>query len=478
MLFNSPAFLFIFLPLVFCAVWVARRLSANSTAYVLSLASLVFYAAWDIDYLALLVLSVLFNFFLARSLYREPDKWRLVFGVVVNLMLIGGFKYADFFTTNVNVLTGSDWPMMNLILPLGISFFTFQQISFIVEAHKREIDAFPDLNAYLLYVSFFPQLIAGPICRPNQLLGQFRSLSTSPAVSDKDIGKGLAYIVIGLFKKVIVADSLAGFVDPSFGSVSALSFYDAWSCVLAYTLQLYFDFSAYCEIAIGIGLLFGIRLPVNFDSPYKSFDIQEFWRRWHITLGLFIKTYVYIPLGGNRFGSLVRISCLMFTMLVGGLWHGAGWTFVLWGGVHGLYLIIFLVWSSVSPFTLPKYLARSLTFLCVLLAWVLFRSESVDEALVLYATLFGFNGFELPLLYSSVPGIELLVDVGHSVFSVGYELPVLCALLWVVLTAPNTHGIIAEKKPSTPYVALLGCALLLVFFNLSKPSCLLVIKFF
>ena len=318
------------------------------------------------------------------------DKFILVSGIVFNLGLIAVFKYADFFIGNANLIAGADIPLLHLVLPLAISFFTFQQISFLIDTWKGEVTEC-DFPRYMLFVVFFPQLIAGPIVMQKETIPQFKL----PVFRNKlvlNLAVGSTLFAIGLFKKIVLADGIAPYANSVFNmaeTTSGVPFEAAWIGALAYTFQLYFDFSGYCDMALGLARLFGIRLPVNFNSPYKATSISDFWRRWHITLSHFLRDYLYIPLGGNRSGPVRRYSNLMITMLLGGLWHGASWTFVFWGGLHGAYLAINHGWSALVaagyiPSILPKpvgnVLSRGITLLAVVVAWVYFRAESFEGA--------------------------------------------------------------------------------------------------
>jgi D-alanyl-lipoteichoic acid acyltransferase DltB (MBOAT superfamily) len=366
---------------------------------VLAAASLVFYGAWRPIYLLLLLASIAVNFSLGLRM-EDPLRRRAIgtFGVVLNLALLCYFKYTNFIFDSVNTLTGAPLPFFNIVLPLGISFFTFQQIAYLVDV-MRGAKVERDIVSYTLFVSFFPHLIAGPLVHHAEMIPQFKRGRTSrPSVL---AARGLAIFAAGLFKKVVIADNLAQFVSPVFAHLDAggsVTTSWAWLATSAYTLQIYFDFSGYSDMAIGLALLFGIRLPVNFRSPYRAGSIIEFWRRWHITLSRFLRDYLYIPLGGNRLGEQRRYINLMVTMLLGGLWHGAGWNFLVWGGLHGVYLGInhlWREWRSDKPAAAAGLAARGLswiiTFLAVVIAWVFFRARTMAGAWQMLGGLFGFE---------------------------------------------------------------------------------------
>jgi alginate O-acetyltransferase complex protein AlgI len=398
MLFSSYTFLFQFLPAVVLAFAAARLHSPRAGVLVLVCASLLFYGAWRPVYLLLLVASIAANFSLGL-LMEDPHQRRTVgtIGVVLNLALLCYFKYTNFIFDSLNMLTGAPLPFVNIVLPLGISFFTFQQIAYLVDV-MRGAKVERDIAGYTLFVSFFPHLIAGPLVHHAEMIPQFKRPRTGR--SAVLAARGLAIFAAGLFKKVVIADNLAQFVSPVFAHLDAggsVTTPWAWLATLAYTLQIYFDFSGYSDMAIGLALLFGIRLPVNFRSPYKATSIIEFWRRWHITLSRFLRDYLYIPLGGNRLGEQRRYLNLMVTMLLGGLWHGAGWNFLIWGGLHGLYLCVNHLWRAWRR-TGPKVVAArgfvkatswTITFFAVVFAWVFFRAKTAASAWQMLTGLFG-----------------------------------------------------------------------------------------
>jgi len=353
LLFNSYEFIFVFLPITFIIYFYLnhKRLTEASKGF-LVFSSLFFYSWWNIAYLPLILSSMLFNYIIGNSLnndeghHRFPKKSILTFGIVSNIALLGYFKYSDFMIENVNYLTSSNIPTLDLALPLAISFFTFQQISYLVDSYKQETKEYDFLN-YALFVTFFPQLIAGPIVHHKEMMPQFAN-TRNKVKNYKNIAMGLFIFSIGLFKKVVIADTFATWATAGFDTATTLNLFEAWATSLSYTFQLYFDFSGYTDMAIGAALLFNIKLPINFNSPYKAITIQDFWRRWHITLSRFLKDYIYIPLGGNRKGEFRTYNNLMATFIIGGLWHGAGWTFVFWGFLHGIALVVHRVWSKLG----------------------------------------------------------------------------------------------------------------------------------
>ena len=332
MLFNSQLFLLLFLPLTLIAYYGLSHNRAQRE-WLLITASLIFYGYWDYRLVPLLVGSIIANWLFALSFRGRSHKAIVTLGVTLNLFIIGVFKYADFFAGSLSWLAGEQHTPWNIILPLGISFFTFQQISYLAGRYKGEAPTY-GFREYFLYVCFFPQLIAGPIVRHHQLIYQFADAPKRDGLHER-LSRGASLLAIGLVKKIFIA-------DPLFASAgkTALSAIDAWAATLAFTFQIYFDFSGYSDMAIGLALMFGLSLPVNFNVPYRATSIREFWRRWHITLSQFLRDYLYIPLGGGRHGMLTQFLALTLTMFLGGLWHGAGWTFVVWGLMHGLALAV------------------------------------------------------------------------------------------------------------------------------------------
>ncbi|HEY1505905.1 MAG TPA: MBOAT family protein [Stellaceae bacterium] len=409
MLFNSFAFLLAFLPATCLVFWLIGARSRVGAIAWLTLASLVFYAWWDPIYVALLVMSIVFNHLVGSAIHHcratgailASTAW-LVAGVTGDLLVLGYFKYAVFFIRSIIDVSGAAWSVPSIILPLGISFFTFTQIAFLVDTWRGQTRSLEPAR-YALFVSYFPHLIAGPILNYRETAPQFAAPHLGRVDLDA-VATGLTIFVVGLFKKVILADAIARYANPVFTAAAqgtTLSLLEAWGGALAYTLQIYFDFSAYSDMAIGLSTVFGVRIPLNFNSPYKAESIADFWRRWHISLSRFLRDYLYIPLGGNRYGKTRRYLNLMITMLLGGLWHGASWTFVVWGGLHGCYLVINHCWHWLRgpcrpmPSAPARFSARALTFFSVVVAWVIFRAESFESARRILAAMFGFNGVVL-----------------------------------------------------------------------------------
>ena len=387
MLFCSIEFIFYFLPLVLLGHYAFLFLRKYSALKIwLALSSLFFYGYWKPVYLPLIIASVLINFAFSRALLDPRAKRRLILllGVSFNVGLLGFFKYFDFFISNFSLLLAIKDPFqLNLLLPLGISFFTFQQISYLVDCHKGLVTQHSGILDYFLFVTFFPQLIAGHIVHHSEMMPQFSPKSLSNLRLSNTV-RGIFLFSAGLFKKIIIADTFAAWADQGFAHVSSLTFMDAWLASFSYTFQLYFDFSGYTDMALGLALFFGIVLPNNFNSPYKATNIQDFWHRLHMTLSRWLRDYIYIPLGGNRVSTRRNLLNLFLVFLIGGIWHGAGWTFVLWGGLHGLALIILRLWKLTKIKT-PPLLGMAITFLFVNCTWVLFRADNLTSARLFFA---------------------------------------------------------------------------------------------
>src|SRR5574344_1545239 len=403
MLFNSYEFIFIFLPITFIIYFylMNQRLVLPAKIF-LVIASLFFYGYWNYIYVPLILLSIFVNYGVGVSVVNSDkikkisSKSILTFGIVFNLGLLGYFKYTDFFLENFNGIFGTNIPLPHIILPIGISFFTFTQIAFLVDAYRKEAKEYNIFN-YMLFVTYFPHLLAGPILHHKEMMPQFAS-KFNYVKNYRNIALGLFIFSIGLFKKVVIADTFAVWANAGFDSATTLNLIEAWATSLSYTFQLYFDFSGYTDMAIGISLLFNIKLPINFNSPYKALSIQDFWRRWHITLSRFLRDYLYIPLGGNRKGEIRTYANLITTFLLGGLWHGAGWTFIIWGLLHGIALAIHRMWQSFG-FKLNKILAWFITFNFVNIAWIFFRAKDFESAIKVLGSMFSLENVVLPEKY-------------------------------------------------------------------------------
>ncbi|WP_300543822.1 MBOAT family O-acyltransferase [Maricaulis sp.] len=424
MIFNSFEFLFLFLPGVLLAYYLARRHLGHWTALsLLAGASFFFYAWWDVSrapwheltgwnveslvrtlwfvrHVLLLLGSVITNHVVARLMRRWGNQPLLAVGIIFNLSLLGFFKYADFLASNINALTGLDLPELGLGLPLAISFFSFQQISYLVDVARRKTNP-GHFFAHALFVSFFPHIVAGPLIQHHQIASQFNDTKRKDDLWD-NLGVGLSIFAVGLGKKVLIAESIEPYASSLFAMAErgdTPGLVAAWVGATAYALQIFFDFSGYSDMALGLARCLGFRLPVNFNGPYKSASVVEFWRRWHITLSHFLRDHLYIALGGNRKGEIRRYVNLFATMLLGGLWHGAAWTFVIWGGLHGLGLTVNHFWEKWGPKGWfdgrRKVIAVGLTFAFTTVAWVFFRAESFAGAGRVLTGMSGFAGLGL-----------------------------------------------------------------------------------
>ncbi|MDB5816053.1 MAG: rane-bound O-acyltransferase family protein [Rhodocyclales bacterium] len=395
MLFTSPEFILIYLPIVACVFFLLGRRSHLAAAAWLFFASMAFYAWWMPRYTVLLLGSICWNYFIGVRINAQaspPGKRRwLTLGITVDLLVLIYFKYANFLIDNLNALCGTHWSIGIVTLPIGISFFTFTQIAFLADAYQKGVSE-PRPVHYGLFVSYFPHLVAGPVLHHAQMMPQFREAATY-RFNTGNFSAGMVIFALGLIKKVILADGISPYADAVFnGAAHGLTpdMTEAWLGALAYTLQLYFDFSGYSDMAIGLSRMLNIRLPYNFDSPYKALNIVDFWRRWHMTLSAFLRDYLYIPLGGNRHGKARRHLNLFVTMVLGGLWHGASWNFVLWGALHGIYLMINHAWHAACKTLLPagfaegrcyRLLAWAITLAAVIAGWVFFRATTLGGAL-------------------------------------------------------------------------------------------------
>ena len=430
MLFPTFTFILGFLPVTAIIYFLLAKKSILISRIWLIAASVVFYSWFNWSYGLILAGSVLFNWFFAQWLIRNRSKFILTLGIIGNVLLLGYFKYYDFFVENINCFFGTSWALKRILLPLGISFFTFQQISFLVLVWQRALAQRYSFTSYTLFVCFFPQLIAGPIVLPDEMMSQFDKKENSLPNSD-NIAKGIYVFSLGLAKKILLADFFAETADWGFAELSG-NFTEAWISALGYAFQIYFDFSGYCDMAIGIGLIFNIVLPKNFDSPYRSGSITEFWRRWHITLGRFLMSSIYIPLGGNRGGKVRTCWNLLVTFFISGLWHGASWLFVLWGMMHGAALVIHRIWSKFLNLRMPEIAGRIITFLFVVIAWVPFRAASWGDAMKFYKAMFMPQSWEF-----KVNPARGLLDV-----------QLLAAGLIVVFLMPPVHAMAEKFRPS------------------------------
>lgn len=480
MLFNSLEFLFLFLPATLLAFFVIARHSRRAAIGSLAIASVFFYSWWDIRFLPVLLASILFNYGMAQCIARAQNHRKLILGLAIggDLAALFFYKYLDFSIISLNASFGLSLPLPQLALPLGISFFTFTQIAYLVDVHRQKADTSSLIN-YVLFVTYFPHLIAGPILHHSQMMPQFKS----PAVFQPNgvaLAGGLLFLTIGLIKKILIADEMASYATPVFSVTPGqhMGMAEAWTGALSYTLQLYFDFSGYCDMALGISLMLNIQLPLNFSSPYKATNIIEFWRRWHMTLSQFLRDYLYISLGGNRHGKWRRYLNLFLTMLLGGLWHGANWTFVIWGCLHGIYLIINhgiqALRQQLKLAPPPAFLAGLLTFIAVVFAWVPFRADSISHALTLWEAMLSPTSI-VNFTTTTLSGIRLDRAVRWIVGG--------CMIVFLL---PNSQTIVArfqallaENRLRTPLIVgiLLGILFSFTIMNIGHVSEFLYFQF-
>ena len=465
MLFNSFEFILFFLPITLIVYFLLnkQRLVVASKAW-LVFASLFFYSWWNIKYLPLILCSIIFNFSIGIILRKDnANKYKLlsnknilIFAIICNLLLLGFYKYSDFFISNVNNLADFDFSLLHIILPLGISFFTFTQIAYLVDAYKGKVKDTNYLN-YSLFVTFFPHLIAGPILHHSEIMPQFDDIKRK-IIDNKNLILGLSLFSIGLFKKVVIADTLSVSVNDGYNATANLNMFAAWTLSLSYTFQLYYDFSGYTDMALGMSKMFNINLPINFNSPYKATSIQDFWRRWHITLTRFLRDYIYIPLGGNRKGELKTCINLVVTFLLGGLWHGAGWGFIIWGLLHGFALVVNRLWRKLG-IKMNSYVAWFITFNFVNIAWVFFRAPNMCDTFNVIKAMFGFNGDA----FTNILGRKIaLITFG---------------LLLLTLILQNSMQIINDYKPKWNNAVLIAIIFVLAVCSLNKISEFLYFQF-
>ena len=433
MLFNSFEFIFLFLPCVVSGYFLLNKKTNFTLAKsFLVAASLYFYAYFNYSYAILIVSSILGNYlvgsYLSGPQITKARKAVFIGALLANISLLGYFKYYDFFITNLNVLFSSNYDLLKIVLPLGISFFTFQQLSYVIDSYKRKTVRYSFVD-YALFVSFFPQLIAGPIVLPQEMLPQFADIKQR-VLNYENINRGLYLFAIGLAKKVLLADSIAPLANAGFDKLPLLNFQEAWLSSIAYTLQLYFDFSGYCDMAMGIALMFNIILPLNFNAPYKAGNIRDFWERWHMTLGRFLQSYLYFPLGGNRVGRTRTLRNLLLVFLISGLWHGAGWNFIVWGALHGACILSHRIWAE-RGWQMPKPLAWLITLLIVNCLWVFFRAENLLSATKILSAMSNWSSLSQGLS-------EEYRIAAHSVL--GYKTSIYLTLVALVLALIGPIG--------------------------------------
>lgn len=482
MLFNSYSFIFIFLPLVViiyfltCKYWTAKW-----ARFFLLVSSLVFMSFWNIYFTAVLAFSALFNYTMGRTLSnlcsndgKKRKKIIFIIAVSGNILLLGFFKYSNFFIANINYFFSTQVDLLRLIIPIGISFYTFMQIAWLVDIYKQDHFRY-NLIDYCLFVTFFPYVISGPIVSHKEIIPQFE-LPNAGKINVANLCRGFFIFTLGMFKKAAIADTLAIIANGGFDAAHALTFTEAWLTSLSFTMQIYFDFSGYTDMAIGIALIFNINLPANFNSPYKALDIREFWHRWHITLSRFLRDYIYIPLGGNRNGETRTLINLMLTFLIGGLWHGAAWTFVFWGFLHGAGLVIQRLWMK-TGMRLNKALAWIITFNFINIAWVFFRAKSWKDALNILSGMAGLNGILISPHQADNPFWQKLTVIGIQFGEWRAHLPDTANIIYFlciiaipfVLFTKNSNQFLENFSPNwknaLAIAVLMTCGLLLLNQN-------------
>lgn len=486
MIFNSFVFIFVFLPIVFTMYFLLNRFKMYQLALVgLVLGSLFFYGYFKPQYLFIILSSILVNYAVGTAMNNtntvRNKKMLLSLGIVFNVLLLGFYKYADFFITNFNVLFDKEYSLLNLLLPLGLSFITFQQIAYLVDTYRGETKGYK-LSTYALFVTFFPQLIAGPIVHHKEVTSQFEE-EKNKRINWDNISKGIFIFLIGLNKKVVIADTVAIWANDGFANYQNLTFLESWVTSLAYTVQLYFDFSGYCDMAIGLALLFNIKLPVNFNSPYKARNIQEFWKKWHMTLNRFLTTYVYFPLGGSRKGAFRTYFNIFIIFFISGFWHGAGWPFIIWGILHGLASITLRLWGK-TKIQLPYLLSWFITFQFVNLAWVYFRSNTVEQANTIIAKMFNPDWGEFATFFSH-PVRNFAEAATHQYGFINFNNPKIIVLSLIILLAvaffaKNSIQFIENFKydwPRIVYTQVLLIIVLISVFFMQKNSVFLYFNF-
>jgi alginate O-acetyltransferase complex protein AlgI len=466
MLFNSYVFLFAFLPAVLVGWWGLR--SKNLRLAFLTVASWVFYAWWDWRFLSILLASTSVDYVAGRLISNTDDERRrrliLAASLSVNLGILAYFKYADFFLSSLDGIASAlgipvDVPSVDIVLPIGISFYTFNSMSYTIDVFRRKIDATPNVLEYSTFVALFPHLIAGPIVRFTDICDQLKRPFVS--LTSRMASVGLFFLACGLAKKLLLADQLNPYVDHLFANASGLGFVSAWAAALGYSLQLYFDFSGYSDMAVGLAWLLGFRFPQNFNSPFKAQNISDFWRRWHMSLSRWIRDYLFIPLGGSRGGIAMTTRNLVITMFLGGLWHGAAWTFVVWGLVHGAYLGGHAVLSRAGLTPRSPAVNRAITFLLVVAAFVIFRAPDLSTAGDVLSSMIGLGGMD------SQAALQDFVPFKFAAL--------VAALLVFVNVAPNTWEI--RFTPRLAYALVLGAIAAAAVMSIASPHPFIYFQF-
>jgi D-alanyl-lipoteichoic acid acyltransferase DltB (MBOAT superfamily) len=460
MLFNSYEFIFLFLPILFFGYFflTSKRLIIASKVW-LVLGSLFFYSWWNPIYLPLILGSMTFNYLVGKSLGHKVTKPMLILGIVGNVALLGYFKYADFFIENYNWVLGADANLLHLALPLAISYFTFQQIAFLVDSYRGETKEYNFLN-YSMFITFFPQLLMGPIMHHKEIIPQFQE-RWKLVIRWENVSLGLFIFAIGLAKKTLLGDPLTDYAQNAFDHAQDLSMIEAWYAAVSYVLSYYFDLSGYADMAIGIGKMFNINIPLNFNSPYKARNFAEYWQRWHMTLSRFLSDYVYKSLGGNKRVAWVMYLNIMITFFVSGFWHGAGWTFVVWGLLNGIFVVMAHMMRK-AKFEMNFYIAWGLMFLGVIITRVLFVSDNFSDAWYVTYTMFDISN----LRFTHMPYADKW-----------FQTPYIIVGLILALFFKNSIEISKDFKPNSIYLSYTVILLTASLFTFSKAKEFLYFQF-
>lgn len=481
MLFSSLEYIFLFLPIAFLFYhFLLRKRLISAAKCFLIFASLFFYSYWNIKYLPLLLTSILVNYLCGRFLiknHQKPNKSTVnklvaTITIIFNIFLLGYFKYSNFLVENLNLFLDNKIINPAILLPLGISFFTFQKIAFIIDCFKGKVKDKSFLN-YAIFVTFFPQLIAGPIVHHSEIMPQFKDLKTK-FLNHHNIALGIFIFTIGLFKKIVIADNFAQIANLGFSSYLDLNLIDAWKTSLSYTIQLYFDFSGYSDMAIGSALLFNIKLPFNFNQPYQSLNISEFWQKWHMSLSRFLRDYIYIPLGGNKNGEINTYINLMAVFLISGIWHGAGWTFIFWGFLHGVAICIHKFYQKFS-IKMNKLLAWFITFNFVNIAWVFFRSSNFDQATTIIKKMFIFDANNIGF-QENLDNFLIYIRF-NQVEYIFLAISIILAYKIIPISIKDSPYLIKKFQPNTNFKFITIFAFLVAILSYHKTSEFLYFNF-
>lgn len=485
MLFNSYIFIFLFLPITLGGYYILNKYQKYALAeYFLIIMSLLFYGYFNYKYLAIILASIVINYLLVQRIWKTNNqnkkKLLMIIGCIINVGILFYFKYMNFFIQNVNNIFGSNFLLKDILLPIGISFFTFQQLSYVIDNYKNNIEHY-SFRKYALFVSFFPQLIAGPIVLHDEMLPQFADISKK-TFQWSNFSKGLMAFSLGLAKKVLIADNLGCIANYGFSNIAILGSANAILVMLSYTFQIYFDFSGYCDMATGIAKLFNIDLPQNFNSPYQALTVTEFWKRWHMTLTRFLRTYIYFPLGGNRKGKGRTYINLFLVFFISGLWHGANYTFLIWGMMHGIAMVIERIFKNKIS-RLSPVLSWLFTFSFINIAWIFFRAENITDALLLIKQILNFDFIPINTTMISQSHFDLLNFLFSLLGRIGiyfkktHYVYILISILIILLLCKNTNEKLEEFKPTIKNALISSLLFVLSIMSFSGVSIFLYFNF-